>query len=56
MRAPLMATQWGAECWCAEEADVEIEYDRHGVEGATCDYQCPGNPVRSALCHHLRDR
>lgn len=43
-----MATQWGIECWCATGVEVEIDYERHGDEGdgAVCDYQCPGNPVR----------
>eukprot|EP00752_Nemacystus_decipiens_P017146 g15361.t1 len=39
--APLMATQYSKECWCAEE--VEVEYDRHGT--AECNYPCAGDEV-----------
>jgi len=42
-----MATQHGIECWCATEVDMEVDYDRHGVEGAQCDLPCPGNQVRN---------
>jgi len=38
-----MATQWGIECWCANE--VEVKYERHG-EGAVCNYACAGDKVR----------
>eukprot|EP00752_Nemacystus_decipiens_P001998 g1921.t1 len=37
--APFMATQWSAECWCADE--VEVEFDRHGR--AECNYPCVGD-------------
>ena len=37
-----MATQFGVECWCA--TDIEIDYERHG-EGAQCDYPCAGDEV-----------
>eukprot|EP00903_Cladosiphon_okamuranus_P008160 g7859.t1 len=40
--AALMGTQYGKECWCA--MDVEVEYDRHGE--AECDTACAGNSVR----------
>jgi len=50
MGAPLMATQWGIECWCATEVVVETDFKRHGEdevkEEVSCDYPCPGNPVR----------
>lgn len=46
MGAPLMATQWGVECWCATE--VEVDHERHG-EGATCDYRCAGDTVGDEL-------
>lgn len=39
--APLMATQWSIECWCAEE--VEVDFDRHGE--AECDHRCAGDKV-----------
>ncbi|CAM9207102.1 unnamed protein product [Ectocarpus sp. 4 AP-2014] len=39
--APLMATQWGIECWCATE--VDLEYERHGEAGELCDYKCGGD-------------
>lgn len=38
-----MATQYGAECWCSTE--IEVDYERHG-EGAECDHPCAGNEVR----------
>ncbi|CAM9927113.1 unnamed protein product [Ectocarpus fasciculatus] len=44
--APLMATQWGIECWCATEVDVD--YDRHGEAGETCDYACGGD--KAEIC------
>lgn len=50
MGAPLMATQWGIECWCADEVKVEaeIDYERHTkIEGAEweCDFPCAGDEV-----------
>ncbi|CAN0305003.1 unnamed protein product [Ectocarpus sp. 6 AP-2014] len=39
--APLMATQWGIECWCASE--VDLDYERHGEAGELCDYKCGGD-------------
>jgi len=39
-----MATQYGKECWCAEEVDVEKDFGRHG-DGAVCDYPCTGDEV-----------
>eukprot|EP00903_Cladosiphon_okamuranus_P018810 g17302.t1 len=37
--APLMATQFSIECWCAEE--VEVDFGRHGR--AECNFPCAGN-------------
>ncbi|CBJ32727.1 conserved unknown protein [Ectocarpus siliculosus] len=39
--APFMATQWGIECWCATE--VDLEYERHGEAEELCDYKCGGD-------------
>ncbi|CAB1117835.1 unnamed protein product [Ectocarpus sp. CCAP 1310/34] len=43
--APLMATQWGIECWCATEVDVE--YERHGEAEELCDYKCGGDKTEN---------
>lgn len=37
-----MATQWGLECWCSREDD--LDYARHG-EGGVCDFPCQGDEV-----------
>ena len=45
-----MATQYGFECWCADE--VDLDYDRHhdsDSEGALCDMLCKGDTVSSQL-------
>ncbi|CAN0317675.1 unnamed protein product, partial [Ectocarpus fasciculatus] len=39
-----MATQYGIECWCTAEA--ELDYARHG-EGAQCNYDCAGDETES---------
>lgn len=48
--AAFMATQWGIECWCS--ADVNLDYERHlegyGVD-PVCDMFCQGNPVRRCV-------
>lgn len=41
--AAYMATQWGVECWCSREGD--LDFDRHG-DGGVCDYPCIGDEVR----------
>lgn len=35
-----MATQFGSECWCSAERD--LDYTRHGDVG-TCDKYCAGD-------------
>lgn len=46
--AAFMAVQWGFECWCSDDSD--LEYDRHyeaaGVD-AVCDMECFGEEVRT---------
>lgn len=46
--AAFMATQFGFECWCSSE--VDLDYERHfdliGVD-AVCDMSCQGNTVRT---------
>ncbi|CAN0522609.1 unnamed protein product [Ectocarpus sp. 8 AP-2014] len=42
-----MATQWGIECWCATE--VDLEYERHGEAEELCDYKCGGDNGRRAF-------
>lgn len=39
-----MGTQYGIECWCAQDAAEEVDYSRHG-EGAQCDKRCGGDQV-----------
>lgn len=42
-----MATQWGIECWCATE--VEVDFGRHGKgdkgEESVCNFPCAGDKV-----------
>ena len=45
-----MATQYGFECWCSDE--VDLDYDRHYDsvgKDAECDMMCQGDTVRSQL-------
>ncbi|CAM9611334.1 unnamed protein product [Ectocarpus sp. 12 AP-2014] len=44
LRALWMATQFGKECWCATE--VDIDYTRHG-QGAQCNQPCAGDEKES---------
>ena len=48
--ATFMATQYGFECWCSDE--IDLDYDRHQASAgkdAECDMMCQGNTVRSPL-------
>ncbi|CAN0407335.1 unnamed protein product [Ectocarpus sp. 12 AP-2014] len=38
-RATYMATQYGIECWCS--VDAEVEYDRHS--DGVCNHECGGD-------------
>lgn len=40
--AAFMATQYGDECWCSQ--DEELDFARHSESGG-CDTSCYGNPV-----------
>lgn len=37
-----MATQFGYECFCS--TDVDLDYERHG-DGAVCEMDCLGDEV-----------
>lgn len=44
MGATHMATQYGEECWCADDED--LDHERHGG-GAECSYPCSGDEVKA---------
>lgn len=50
-RATYMATQYGYECWCSRNPD--LDFIRHtlteGGDTGLCDMPCMGDEVRRAL-------
>ena len=55
--ATFMATQFGYECWCSD--DIDLDYERHHYSDcadAVCDMVCQGNtvsPQRTAMAPPL---
>lgn len=51
-KATYMATQFGVECWCSQEAD--LDFSRHNDDESgdnvygVCDMACNGEPVSCA--------